>query len=67
MDNVEELLLSRQPEELGKYTFAALFINKVFTDPNKKRRIRRILMITQVQRVFPDYHCVGSLIQGLPV
>lgn len=45
VDNVEELLLSRQPEELGKYTFAALFINKVFTDPNKKRRIRRILMI----------------------
>lgn len=44
IDNVEEMLLSRQPENLGKYTFAALFINKVFTDPNKKRRIRRILM-----------------------
>lgn len=44
VDNVEEMLLSRQPEHLGKYTFAALFINKVFTDPNKKRRIRRILM-----------------------
>ena len=24
-------------------------------------------LVTQVQRVFPDYHCVGSLIQGLPV
>ena len=46
VDNVEDLLLSRQPEALGKYTFAALFINKVFTDPNKKRRIRRIIMIT---------------------
>lgn len=44
VDNVEELLLSRQPEHLGKYTFAALFINKVFKDPNRKRRIRRILM-----------------------
>ena len=44
VDNVEELLLSRQPENLGKYTFAVLFINKVFTDPNKKRRMRRILM-----------------------
>lgn len=46
VDNVEDLLLSRQPEALGKYTFAALFINKVFTDPNKKRRIRRIIMVT---------------------
>ncbi|MCI9480091.1 MAG: hypothetical protein HFI21_13970 [Lachnospiraceae bacterium] len=46
VDNVEDLLLSRQPAALGKYTFAALFINKVFTDPNKKRRIRRIIMIT---------------------
>lgn len=44
VDNVEEMLLSRQPENLGKYTFVTLFINKVFTDPNKKRRIRRILM-----------------------
>lgn len=44
VDNVEEMLLSRQPENLGKYTFVALFINKVFTDPNKKRRIRRIIM-----------------------
>ena len=45
VDNVEELLLSKQPEGLGKYTLAVLFINKVFTDPNKKRRIRRILMM----------------------
>lgn len=44
VDNVEELLLSRQPKNLGKYTFATLFINKVFKDPTRKRRIRRILM-----------------------
>lgn len=48
VDNVEELLLSRQPENLGKYTFVTLFVNKIFTDPNKKRRIRRIIMITVV-------------------
>lgn len=44
VDNVEELLLSRQPADLGKYTFVTLFVNKVFTDPNKKRRIRRMIM-----------------------
>lgn len=42
---VEELLLSRQPQDLGKYTFAALFVNKIFTDPNRKRKIKRILTI----------------------
>lgn len=41
---IEELLLSRQPEHLSKYTFAAIFVNKVFTDPNRKRKIRRVLM-----------------------
>ncbi len=44
VDNVEELLLSRQPEDLGKYTFVTLFVNKVFIDPNRKRRIRRVIM-----------------------
>lgn len=48
VDNVEELLLSRQPKNLGKYTFVTLFVNKVFTDPNKKRRIRRVIMIAAV-------------------
>lgn len=42
---LEDMLLSKQPENLGKYTFVALFINKVFTDPNRKRRIRRLLML----------------------
>ncbi len=45
VDRVEDMLLSKQPENLGKYTFVTLFINKVFTDPNRKRRIRRILML----------------------
>ncbi len=39
VNNVEDLLLSRQPKQLGKYTFVTIFINKVFKDPNKKRRI----------------------------
>lgn len=41
---IEELLLSRQPKELKKYTLAVVFINKVFIDPNKKRKLRRMLM-----------------------
>lgn len=43
VSNIEDLLLSRQPEDLKKYTFVVIFANKIFTDPNKKRKIKKIL------------------------
>lgn len=45
VDSIEDMLLSRQPKDLQKYTFAVVFANKLFTDPNKKRKICRIIMI----------------------
>lgn len=45
VDTVEDLLMSRQPQDFGKYTFAVIFINKIFTDPNRKRKIKRIMVI----------------------
>ena len=45
VDAVEDLLLSAQPENLGSYTFATIFFNKVYTDPNRKRKIKRAIMI----------------------
>lgn len=45
VDSVEDMLLSRQPKGLEKYTFATIFFNKVFVDPNRRRKIRKILMI----------------------
>ncbi|MDE7199507.1 MAG: hypothetical protein K2O15_11580 [Lachnospiraceae bacterium] len=47
-DKVEDLLLSRQPENLDNYTFAAIYIDKVFTDPNRKKRIKKIITITLI-------------------
>lgn len=47
-DKVEELLLSRQPRELENYTFAAIYVEKVFQDPNRKRKMKRIILITVV-------------------
>lgn len=47
-DKVEDLLLSRQPENLDNYTFAAIYIDKVFTDPNRKKRIKKIILISVV-------------------
>ena len=48
LDNAEDLLLSRQPEILENYTLAAIFVNKVFQDPNRKRRVKKILTITLI-------------------
>ncbi len=49
LDNVEDLLLSRQPENLENYTLAAIFVNKVFQDPERKRkRKKRMIFATAV-------------------
>lgn len=45
IDTVEELLLSKQPEQLDNYTMAVIFINKVFCDPNRKKKRKKIIMI----------------------
>ncbi|MCM1425649.1 MAG: hypothetical protein NC118_03510 [Eubacterium sp.] len=47
-NKVEDLLLSRQPENLDNYTFAAIYANKVFVDPNRKKNIRKIIIIVVV-------------------
>lgn len=41
VDYVEELLLSRQPQDLRNYTIAAIFVNKVYSDPERARKRRR--------------------------
>lgn len=51
VDTLEDLLLSRQPENLGKYTFAAIFINKVFIDPNKRKKRKKIIVLTATAAV----------------
>ncbi|WP_346684745.1 protein phosphatase [Megamonas hypermegale] len=45
LDEVEDLLLSRQPENLANYTIATIFVDKIFIDPNRARRIRRMIRI----------------------
>ena len=45
---MEEMLLSRQPKNLENYTFAAIYVEKVFTDPNRKKRIRKIIKISVI-------------------
>lgn len=48
LDNVEEMLLSRQPENLENYTFAAVFVNKVYADPKRDKKRKKIIIISIV-------------------
>ncbi len=48
LDNIEDLLLSRQPKVLENYTFAAVFVEKVFLDPERKKKIQRIVVLCAV-------------------
>lgn len=44
VNDMEDMLLSRQPADLQTYTLAVIFANKVYIDPNKKRKIRKVVM-----------------------
>ncbi len=46
LDNIEDLLLSKQPQNLENYTFAAIFINKVYSDPKRAKKRKKIILIT---------------------
>lgn len=48
LDNVEDLLLSKQPGELENYSFAAVFINKTYLDPKRAQKRKKIIIITVV-------------------
>lgn len=48
LDNTEDMLLSKQPDTLENYTIAAVFVDKVFTDPNRKRRMKRRIKIAVI-------------------
>ncbi|MCM1560818.1 MAG: hypothetical protein NC123_14955 [Butyrivibrio sp.] len=46
LDNVEELLLSRQPRNLENYTFATIFINKIYADPARAKKRKKIILFS---------------------
>ena len=45
-DNVEDIILSKQPKDLQNYTIAVTFVEKVYINPEKKKLIKKILMIS---------------------
>lgn len=44
-DNVEDIILSKQPNRIENYTLAVTFFEKVFVNPNRKRTIKRVIGI----------------------
>ena len=53
LDTLEDLLLSRQPAQLKSYTIAAIFVNKIYRDPERERK-RRLKQDSIIRRIiFP--------------
>ena len=58
IDSIEDLLLSRQPENLDNYTLAVIFVNKVYQNPERRKRIKKIIIISVVVVVIIAVICV---------
>ena len=48
LDNVEDLLMARQPENLENYTLAAIFVDKVYIDPGKRKALIKKILIAAI-------------------
>ena len=48
LNDIEDLLLSKQPGTLENYTFVAVFIDKVFSDPDRRKKRKKIVIICLV-------------------
>lgn len=48
LNNVEDLLLSRQPENLENYTLAAIFVNKTYKDPGRRKALIKKLLYAAI-------------------
>lgn len=48
IDTIEDMLLSKQPKKLENYTFVLIAFEKIFKDPNRKKRIKKIVIISLI-------------------
>ncbi|MDR2889654.1 MAG: protein phosphatase 2C family protein, partial [Lachnospiraceae bacterium] len=44
-NQVEDLLMSKQPKNLENYTFVSIFVEKIFLDPKRKKKIKMMIII----------------------
>ena len=51
LDQLEDLLLSRQPKNLKSYTFVAIFVDKAYLDPERERKRLRYIKIAIITLV----------------
>jgi len=59
LNSMEDMLLSKQPENLGNYTFAVIFADKVFLAPNKRQNIKKIVTVVAVVLIICVVICVA--------
>lgn len=46
INNIEELILSKQPKDLDNYTIAIIFIDKTYENPQLKKTIKKVIVIS---------------------
>lgn len=44
-DRVEDIILSKQPKDIQNYTLAVIFADKVYVNPQRKKLIKKIILI----------------------
>ncbi|MCT4509791.1 MAG: serine/threonine protein phosphatase [Tepidibacter sp.] len=61
-DNVEDMLLSKQPKELENYTLAVIFIDKIYQNPKLRQKIKKtILTLIPIILILAVISCVFYL------
>lgn len=48
LDNVEDLLMARQPEVLENYTLVTIFVDKVYIDPGKRKALLKKIFFASI-------------------
>lgn len=43
IDNIEDMLLVKQPQSLENYTLAVIFIEKIYENPQRRQKIKKIV------------------------
>ena len=45
VEGLERLILDPHPQEIDNYTIAVIFVDKIYLDPNKGKKLKRILTV----------------------
>lgn len=48
LNNIEDMLLSRQPDKLANYTLATIFVDKIYQDPGRRKALIKQMLYAAI-------------------